>query len=178
MGPRITRKITPVLERRFPFASLSVDSFAIPSTLLPVRRLISSLLIFSASVAFAADEKDNAPEKPVDPREYIEVDGKSYPFFKFEQEVKPKPRPKISLPKKAMREARGGMVLFGVIIDKRGKIVSANIAISNTEKDVEAACRKTLYRYGFPIKEIDDKPVEYAVMVPMRADPTPFFGPQ
>ena len=143
-----------------------------------MRRLFASLLIFSASAAFAADEEKDAPERPEAPREYIEVDGKTYPFFKFEQEVKPKPRPKISLPKKAMREARGGMVLFGVIIDQRGNIVSANIAISNTEKDVEEACRKTLYRYGFPVMEIDDKPVDYAVMVPMRADPTPFFGPQ
>jgi len=144
-----------------------------------MRLLFSTFMFLFATATCVADDAENQPqERPTPPREYIEVDGNVYPFFKFEQEVKPKPRPKISLPKKAKREARGGMVLFGVIVDKHGEIVSAHIAISNTEQDVEEACRKTLYRYGFPIKAIDGEPVEYAVMVPMRADPTPFFGPK
>ena len=143
-----------------------------------MRQFFSLVLILFAVSAGAAEDENPWPENPPKVREYIEVAGKTYPFFVFEQEIKPKPRPKISLPRKAKREGRGGMVLFGVIVDKRGKIKSADIAISNTEADVEEACRKTLYRYGFPVMKIDDEPVDYAVMVPMRADATPFFGPQ
>jgi hypothetical protein len=143
-----------------------------------VRQFLFISLILSAALATVAEDDNPWPENPPKARDYIEVAGQSYPFFVFEQEIKPKPRPKISLPRKAKREGRGGMVLFGVIVDKHGDIKSADIAISNTEPDVEEACRKTLYRYGFPVMKIDDKPVEYAVMVPMRADATPFFGPK
>jgi outer membrane biosynthesis protein TonB len=139
---------------------------------------ITVFFLFAATVTGAEEDMPWPEERPEKPREYIEVDGRVYPFFIFEQEIKPKPRPDVSLPKKAKREGRGGMVLFGVIVNKRGKIESANIAISNTEADVEDACRKTLYRYGFPVKEIDGEPVDYAVMVPIRADATPFFGPK
>ena len=156
---------------------------------MPRARSTSSLLLLSlwllspwlaGSLALAKDEPAEADkvEVPIEDRNYIEVNGAWYPVFEYPKEAKPTFDPKPTLPAKAKKESRGGIVLLGVLVDQQGLVTDMQVAMSNTEADIEAAAKKAIGRWQFPIKRVDGQPIAYALMVPVRFDATPFFGPQ
>lgn len=112
-------------------------------------------------------------------RSFIEVSGVKYPLYLFEEEVDPKHRAKVRIPKKAKREARGGMVLLGTIVDRHGKIIQMTVAMTNAEQDIQDAAMRAVASWSFPIiKDATGTPIDYAVMVPVTADATPHYGPK
>ena len=137
--------------------------------------------LLAAAPAFADDAKPAETHKveiPIEDRNYVEVNGAWYPVFEYPREAKPLYDPKPSLPAKAKKESRGGIVLLGVLVDQQGLVTDMQVAMSNTEADIEAAAKKAIGRWQFPIKRVDGQPIAYALMVPVRFDATPFFGPQ
>lgn len=112
-------------------------------------------------------------------RSYIEVEGVMYPVYLYEEEAKPKRRAKVVLPKEAKRQGRGGTVLLGTIINPQGEVINLTVAMSNAETDIQEAAMTAVAQWSFPIKhDAEDRPIAYAVMVPIRVDATPFFGPR
>lgn len=112
-------------------------------------------------------------------RDTMEVGGVKYPVYLLDEEVEPKRRAKVAIPKKAKRQGRGGIVLIGTIIAKTGDVKHLTIAMTNAEEDIQKAALKAVRQWTFPIQR-DDEGVafEYVVMVPIRVDATPHFGPQ
>ncbi|WP_221031470.1 energy transducer TonB [Actomonas aquatica] len=157
---------------------------------LPLHRLFLLLAALTVGLGWplparAADEsadgekEEQAEEEiPLAERNHIEVEGVWYPVFQYPKEAKPTYDPTPRLPRKAQKEARGGLVLLGVLIDTDGTVIDTQVAMSNTEADIEDAAKKTLRRWVFPIKADNGHPIPYAVMVPVRFDATPHFGPQ
>ncbi len=143
--------------------------------------LCLSLLLAGGWIPATAKDTDDdppPPEIPIEDRNHIEVNGQWYPVFEYPKEAKPIRDPKPRLPRKAKKEARGGLVLLGVLVNEAGFVIDTQVAMSNTEPDLEAAAQKALKRWQFPIKAVDGQPIAYALMVPVRFDATPFFGPQ
>ncbi len=127
----------------------------------------------------AKDKDDGRPPVPLAERNHIEVGGQWYPVFEYPQEVEPDHDPKPRLPRKAKKEGRGGLVLLGVLVNREGLVADVAIAMTNTEADIQEAAVSTISRWIFPIKHDDDgNPIDYAVMIPVRFDATPFFGPK
>ncbi len=145
-------------------------------------------LLFSAPFAVAEgglldkkEKKEVPPEVKAERdanRSHVEVEGVMYPVYLFEEEVDPKNRAKVAIPKKAKREGRGGVVLLGTIIDERGRIINMTVAMTNAEPDIQEAAMTAVAQWTFPIqRDADSQPFAYAVMVPVTVDSTPFFGP-
>ncbi len=159
-------------------------SFRVPLTM--IGRLFF-LFCAGSSIVFGAGILDKKEKKEVPEdvkaerdlyRDTIEVGGVMYPVYLIDEEVKPKRRAKVAIPKKAKREGRGGIVLIGTIIAESGDVKEMSIAMTNTEKDIQAAALKAVGQWLFPtLRDEDDNAFEYIVMVPINVDPTPHFGP-
>lgn len=152
----------------------------------PVRFILAVLLtpvaLCDAQGLFDKKEKKEVPPEVKAERDAtrseIEVEGKMYPVYLFEEEVDPKSRTKVAIPKKAKREGRGGVVLLGTLVDKKGRIISMTIAMTNAEADIQEAAMTAVASWAFPIiRNNEGEPIDYAVMVPVNVDSTPFFGP-
>lgn len=128
------------------------------------------------------EKKETPPEVQAErdaTRSQIEVEGVMYPVYLYEEEAKPKKRAKVSIPKKAKREGRGGIVLLGTLINEDGEVTSMTIAMTNAEPEIQEAAMAAVAQWLFPIKrDAEDQPFPYAVMVPVTIDSTPFFGPR
>ncbi len=136
---------------------------------LPVLALSAARAEESAPATAASEPKE---------RNSIEVNGRFYPVYDFMTEVEPDHDPKPRLPRKAKKEGRGGTVLVGALVNRAGQVVETAVAMSNAEPDIEAAAKAAILRWTFPVQYVDDQPIDYAVMVPVRFDATPHFGPQ
>ncbi|MEJ6602614.1 MAG: energy transducer TonB [Verrucomicrobiia bacterium] len=111
-------------------------------------------------------------------RDTIEVGGVHYPVYLIDEEVKPKRRAKVAIPKKAKRQGRGGVVLIGTIIAKTGRVKEMSIAMTNAEQDIQNAVTKAVGQWLFPtLRDDEDNAFEYIVMIPITVDATPRFGP-
>jgi len=144
--------------------------------------LLTSAVRGSAQGIFDKEEKREVPPEVKAERDAsrskIEVEGVMYPVYLFEEEVDPKNRAKVVIPKKAKREGRGGIVLLGTLVDQKGHIISMTIAMTNAEPDIQQAAMTAVAQWSFPIiRNNDGEPIDYAVMVPITVDSTPFFGP-
>jgi TonB family protein len=142
--------------------------------------LFCLLLPASLLVAETKEEADARVKAERDAnRSWIEVSDIKYPLYLFEEEVDPKHRAKVAIPKKAKRQGRGGMVLLGTIVDRHGKIINMTVAMTNAEEDIQEAAMRAVGSWTFPIiKDADQRPIDYAVMVPILVDPTPHYGPK
>ncbi len=152
-----------------------------PPTRLRLGPLVLLLLLVATGSGLAAGDSPPAAAKtpiPLEERNHIEVAGKWYPVFEYPKEAEPTYDPRPRLPRKAKKEGRGGLVLLGVLIGREGRVLDTAVAMSNTEADIQEAAINTIRRWEFPIKHDQGKPIEYAVMIPVRFDATPFFGPQ
>ena len=143
--------------------------------------LVSCSVIFGAGI-FDKKEKKVVPEEVKEDRDRfrntIEVGGVMYPVYLIDEEVKPKRRAKVAIPKKAKRQGRGGIVLIGALIGKTGNVKSMSIAMTNAEQDIQDAATKAVSQWLFPtLRDEDDNGFEYVVMVPITVDVTPHFGP-
>lgn len=151
-----------------------------------VLRLFSTFLV-SVSVVFGAGIFDKKEKKVVPEdvkadrdlyRNTMEVEGVMYPVYLIDEEVKPKRRAKVVIPKKAKRQGRGGVVLIGTIIAGSGNVKSMSIAMTNAEQDIQDAATKAVGQWLFPtLRDGDDNAFEYVVMIPITVDATPHFGP-
>ena len=135
-----------------------------------------------AQGVFDKKEKDEVPPEVKAERDAtrstIEVEGVLYPVYLFEEEVDPKHRAKVAIPRKAKREGRGGVVLLGTIVDAKGRIINMTIAMTNAEADIQEAAMAAVAQWSFPIiRDNEGQPIAYAVMVPITVDSTPHFGP-
>lgn len=152
-----------------------------PAHSYPLLRRIGMLGLLAVTSALADDTEPLPPpqvEIPIEDRNFVEVNGTWYPVFEYPKEAKPLFDPKPVLPAKAKKESRGGLVLLGVLVDQQGFVTDMQVAMSNTEPDIEAAAKKAIGRWQFPVKRVNGQPIAYALMVPVRFDATPFFGPQ
>jgi outer membrane biosynthesis protein TonB len=57
-------------------------------------------------------------------------------------------------------------------------VQDAAVAVSNAEADIEKSAKDAVARWLFPVHYHNGKPIAYVVMVPVRFDATPHFGPQ
>ena len=146
------------------------------------------ILLASSSFSMGAPGLLDRKEKKVVPedvkadrdiyRDTIEVGGVHYPVYLIDEEVKPKRRAKVAIPKKAKRQGRGGIVLIGTIIAKTGSVKEMSIAMTNAEQDIQDAATKAVGQWLFPtLRDEDDNGFEYIVMIPITVDATPHFGP-
>lgn len=113
-----------------------------------------------------------------EPRNSVTANGKQYPVYDLKHEAKPRYAPKAKLTAAAKRESRGGTVLLGVLVNREGVVFDAAVAMTNADQDLQDAAKAAVHRWLFPIKVVDGEPIEYAVMVPITFDATPFFGPK
>ena len=140
--------------------------------------LVSCSVVFGAGI-FDKKEKKVVPEDVKADRDlYRDTMEVMYPVYLIDEEVKPKRRAKVVIPKKAKRQGRGGVVLIGTIIGASGNVKSMSIAMTNAEQDIQDAATKAVGQWLFPtLRDEDDNAFEYVVMIPITVDATPHFGP-
>jgi TonB family protein len=123
--------------------------------------LLGLALALSSLVSSAASEG----------RELANVDGQSYPVYRYVFEVKPTSRSNPVYPKKARDEGRGGETLVGAIVNEKGRVVRAFVDKATGAADIQEAARAAVAQWKFPKLEKGGAPISYLVYVPIAMNP-------